>query len=108
MKTVRSIPRLLFACIVLFVPRSPAMAVPPAGTPSALFLQESGAGAPLGKLNVSAEVMAGHCLTMVSPTYPRLTDDSPKATSVIVRVVIWKSGIVSPAASHLRTVSAAG
>jgi protein TonB len=38
---------------------------------------------------------------MVSPTYPQLTDDPPKATSVIVRVVIWKSGSVSP----LRAIS---
>jgi protein TonB len=56
--------------------------------------QETGAGAPLGKLNVPAQVMAGHCVTMVSPNYPPI--DDPKATAVVVRVVIWKSGDVSP------------
>jgi TonB family protein len=61
---------------------------------SAFSLQESGVVAPLGKLNVPAQVMASHCLTMVSPNYPQ--SDSPRATSVLVRVVIWKTGQVSP------------
>jgi protein TonB len=33
---------------------------------------------------------------MVSPNYPQTTEDSPKASTVIVRVVVWKSGNVSP------------
>ena len=65
------------------------------------YLQESGAGAPLGKLNVPPAVMARHCLTMVSPTYPPATDGSATAAVVIVRVVIWKSGTVTP----LRAIS---
>jgi protein TonB len=40
--------------------------------------------------------MAGHCITMVSPTYPPTAGDSPTASTVVVRVVIWKSGSVSP------------
>ena len=62
----------------------------------ALYLQESGAGAPLGKLNVSPEVMASRCITMVSPEYPQTAGDSPRASTVIVRAVIWKSGTVTP------------
>lgn len=68
---------------------------------SVFYLQESGAGAPLGKLNVSPGVMAGHCTTMVSPHYPKSGDALPTASPVIVRVVIWKSGDVTP----LRVIS---
>jgi TonB family protein len=75
----------------------PAGALQPlAGSASGLYMQESGAGAPLGKLNVSPKMMASHCITMVSPTYPQSTGDSPTASTVIVRVVIWKSGSVTP------------
>jgi protein TonB len=45
--------------------------------------------------------MVGHCTTMVSPNYPQTVGGSPAAARVIVRVVIWKSGSVSP----LRVVS---
>jgi periplasmic protein TonB len=54
------------------------------------------AGAPLGKLNVPAKEMAGRCITMVSPTYPQTASDHRTASTVIVKVVIWKSGNVSP------------
>ena len=60
------------------------------------YLQESGTGAPLGKLIVRPEVMAGLCVTMVSPLYPQTTGEVPKVSTVVVRVVIWKSGNVSP------------
>jgi TonB family protein len=45
---------------------------------------------------VAPGVMAGHCITKVSPHYPQTAGDSPAASTVIVRVVIWKSGAVSP------------
>ena len=69
--------------------------------PGEPYLQESGAGAPLGKLNVAPAVMSRHCITMVSPTYPPTADNASSAARVIVRVVIWKSGNVTP----LRAVS---
>jgi TonB family protein len=56
---------------------------------------QSGTGASLGKFNVPAETMAGHCLTMVSPQYPK-TEEPLKASTVVLRVVISKSGTVSP------------
>jgi periplasmic protein TonB len=56
---------------------------------------QSGTGASLGKLNVPAETMAGHCLTMVSPQYPQ-TGAPLKLSTVVVRVVITKSGMVAP------------
>ena len=59
-------------------------------------LQESGAGAPLGKLNVPEQLMEGHCTTMVSPTYPQGDGASRRPSTVVVRVVIWKSGSVYP------------
>jgi protein TonB len=68
-----------------------------------LYLQESGAGAPLGKLNVPSKMMEGHCITMVSPSFPATAGDVPKASTVLVRVVIWKSGSVTP----MRVVSGA-
>jgi TonB family protein len=75
--------RLLVATTVFFAMSSPAKAM------------QSGTGASLGKLNVPAETMAGHCLTMVSPQYPQI--EAPlKPSTVVVRVVISKSGTVSP------------
>jgi TonB family protein len=60
------------------------------------YLQDSVAGAPAGKFSVAPEVMEGKCITKVSPIYPQ-TDDTPrKRATVVVRVVIWKSGSVSP------------
>jgi periplasmic protein TonB len=56
---------------------------------------QSGTGASLGRLNVPAETMAGHCLTMVSPQYPQ-TGAPLKPSTVVVRVVISKSGTVAP------------
>jgi periplasmic protein TonB len=44
---------------------------------------------------VPAETMAGHCLTMVSPQYPQ-TEAPLKPSTVVVRVVISKSGTASP------------
>jgi protein TonB len=63
---------------------------------SGLHLQESETGTPLGKLNVPAQKMAGNCITMVTPHYPQTAEESPKAFTVVVRVVVWKSGKVSP------------
>jgi Gram-negative bacterial TonB protein C-terminal len=99
MKTVRAISNLLLASIAIPLQSYPAKAIRLAsmGSAGVLYLHESGAGAPLGKLNVSAGVMAGHCITMVSPIYPATSDDlPPTASTVVLRVVIWKSGDVSP------------
>jgi TonB family protein len=98
MKTIRRIPSSLLASVVFpLLPHSVSAMGPSAiRSAGALYLQESGAGTPLGKLNVSPEVMAGRCITMVSPIYPPTAGDSPTASTVIVRVVIWKSGNVSP------------
>lgn len=95
--------RLLLASIVfsLLSNSMRAMHFTAVRSADALYLQDSVAGTPLGKLNVSPGKMAGRCITMVSPNYPQATGDAPAATSVIVRVVIWKSGSVSP----LRAVS---
>jgi TonB family protein len=71
----------------------PAAAIHFAGT---AYLQESGAGAPLGKLVVAPEVMEGHCITKVSPVYPQSDGVSRTKETVVVRVVVWKSGSVSP------------
>jgi TonB family protein len=97
MKTMRGIGKILVASIA-FPLTHPASALQPATMRAAgpLYLQESGAGAPLGKLNVPADVMAGHCTIMVSPIYPATAGDSRMAATVVVRVVIWKSGDVSP------------
>jgi periplasmic protein TonB len=54
------------------------------------------AGASVGKVNVSPQMMAGHCITMVSPNYPQTAGDLSKASSVLVHVVISRSGSVSP------------
>jgi TonB family protein len=98
MKQIRCIRSLLLASVVFALRPDSASAMGPSAIRSAgaLYLQDSGAGAPLGKLNVSPGVMAGHCITMVSPTYPPTAGDSPTASTVVVRVVIWKSGTVSP------------
>jgi TonB family protein len=74
------------------------MAMRPATVRSsgALYLQDGVAGTPLGKLNVPPGKMAARCITMISPNYPQTTSDSPATASVVVRVVIWKSGNVSP------------
>jgi TonB family protein len=60
------------------------------------FLQESGVGAPLGKLVVAPEVMDGHCTTKVSPVFPQSDGADRNKATVVVRVVISKSGNVSP------------
>lgn len=89
---------LLIAGTMFCVFASQLYAMPPARIHFAgtAFLQESGAGAPLGKLTVAPEVMEGHCITKVSPVYPQ-TDGTPRTkVTVVVRVVIWKSGSVSP------------
>lgn len=95
--------RLLFASILFSLPSGPVRAMQPAAIRStgALYLQDGVAGTPLGKLNVTPGQMAARCITMVSPNYPQTTSDSPAAATVVVRVVIWKSGNVSP----LRVVS---
>jgi TonB family protein len=60
------------------------------------YLQESEAGAPLGKFVVPPEAMEGQCITKVSPVYPQGVGASRTKATVVVRVVIWKSGSVSP------------
>jgi TonB family protein len=60
------------------------------------YLQESGAGTPVGKFIVAPEVMDGHCITKVSPIYPQTDGTDRKRVTVVVRAVIWKSGNVSP------------
>jgi TonB family protein len=97
-KKTRRIHGLLIAITGFCVLAGQANAMPPAAVHSAgeAYLQESGAGAPLGKLVVAPEVMDGHCITKVSPMYPQ-TDGTPRAkATVVVRVVVWKSGSVSP------------
>jgi len=97
MKQIRCIRNLLLASLVFpFLPGS-ASPVRPLAIRSAgdHYLQESSA-APLGKLNVPARMMASRCTTMVSPAYPQTTEDPRMPSTVIVRVVIWKSGSVSP------------
>jgi TonB family protein len=76
----------------------PSHALPPAAIHFAgtAYLQESGAGAPLGKLVVAPEVMEGHCITKVSPVYPQSDGTLRPKETVVVRVVVWKSGTVSP------------
>jgi TonB family protein len=89
---------LLVASTTFCVLAGQSHAMPPAAAHFAgtAYLQESGAGAPLGKLVVAPEVMEGHCITKVSPVYPQADGTPrPKAT-VVVRVVVWKSGSVSP------------
>jgi protein TonB len=66
------------------------------GSAGASYLQESGAGAPLGKPEVSSDLMVARCITMVTPLYPQNSGGSAAVSTVTVRVVIWKSGSVSP------------
>jgi TonB family protein len=95
--------RLLLASLVFSLLSDPSRAMRPTVLPAAgaLYLQDSVAGTPLGKLNVPPGKMAARCITMVSPNYPQTTQDSPATASVEVRVVIWKTGKVSP----LRVIS---
>jgi TonB family protein len=97
MKQIRCIRSLLLASMVFPLLPGSASAMGSSAIRSAghLYLQDSGA-APLGKLNVPARMMANRCITMVSPAYPQSTEDSRTPSTVIVRVVIWKSGSVSP------------
>ena len=90
--------RSLVATVMFFVLWAPSSAMQPAGITVAMALhsQESGAGAPQGKLSVPAKEMAGRCITMVSPTYPQNLGGPAKASTVVVRAVIRKSGGVSP------------
>src|SRR5271156_6564111 len=98
MKTNRYIRRLLPASIVFFFLPGPATAMRLAAlhAAGARYLQESGAGAPLGKLNVPPEKMAALCITKVSPIYPKTAGDTQTTSTVVLRAVIWKSGNVSP------------
>ncbi len=84
-------------CIVLALPMLPARASGSAGYHPLVLLgmQESGTGAPLGKLIVSPETMAGRCITRVSPNLPQGTG-ALNSYTVVVRAVIWKSGKVTP------------
>ena len=49
-----------------------------------------------GRINVPARVMAGNCITMVSPTYPQGAGDLRENSFVIVHVAISRSGTVFP------------
>jgi TonB family protein len=86
--------RLLTASMGFALLPPPAIAMRVAA--SRLHLQESGADASLGKLRVPGEKMAGRCVTMVSPIRPYAAGDLQEQSVVIVEVVIWKSGRVSP------------
>jgi TonB family protein len=97
--TIKCMCGLLIASTAFCVLAYQSRAMPPAAIRSAsktAYLQESGAGAPLGKLVVAPQVMEGNCITKVSPVYPQ-TDGAPRTkATVVVRVVVWKSGSVSP------------
>jgi TonB family protein len=97
MKVVDRLRGLLPVCVLVFLVPVPARAMQLAliGPATGLYLQETGAGAPLGKLYVPMKAMGGNCITMVSPTFPQ-TDQVPTASTVILRVVVWKSGRVTP------------
>ena len=88
----------MIASILLSLLANEASGLLPAGVRSVggRYLQESGTGAPLGKLNVAPEVMERQCVTMVSPTYPQTSGNPRRPSSVVVRVVIWRSGGVYP------------
>jgi protein TonB len=62
--------------------------------PSAASAMQAGVSA--GKINVPPKVMASHCITAVSPNIPRTAADLPAGSFVIVRVVVSRSGSVSP------------
>jgi periplasmic protein TonB len=87
----------LIAGMTLCVLAGQASALP-AGLRSAgqAYLQDSAAGAPQGKPFVAAEVMDGHCITRVSPLYPQTGETPRNRATVVVRVVISRSGGVSP------------
>jgi TonB family protein len=95
---IRCVRSLLLASVVfsLLPDSASAMGLAAIASGRALHMQETAAGAPLGKLNVASKVMGSHCITMVSPSFPQTVDDVPKASTVLVRVVIWKSGGVTP------------
>jgi protein TonB len=97
--TLWRIRRSVLICLAVCVPLG-IIGISGRNTPvfaSTMEPQESGAGAPIGKLIVPAKVMAGYCVTMVSPTYPQQDSvQTAKRATVTVRVVIWKSGKVSP------------
>jgi TonB family protein len=97
MKTLEFIRQTLLASTVfLLLPHSAtALRFAVIGSDSRFYIQESSVGAPLGKLNVPPKSMSSRCTTMVSPNYPQ-SGGSPRASTVIVRVVIWKSGNVTP------------
>ncbi len=69
---------LLFGGILALALPCQARAMRPAvlGSSARPYLQESGAGAPLGKLYVAPEVMGKQCILMVSPAYPLTNGDS--------------------------------
>jgi TonB family protein len=90
----RSLSGLLIAGAMFCVLTGESRAMPAAAMH--FYLQQSGVGAPLGKLVVPPEAMEGQCITKVSPVYPQGDGTSRKKATVVVRVVIWKSGIVSP------------
>jgi len=96
MKTVGRSCKLLITCIVFSLLPSTIRGMRPRTSATALHLQESEAGAPLGKLNVPPQKMAALCITVVSPIYPKIPGDTQKTSTVVVRAVIWKSGNVSP------------
>lgn len=50
----------------------------------------------LGRLKVPPQVMAGQCLTMVSPHYPQLAIKDQKPAVIIVQVEISRLGHVWP------------
>jgi TonB family protein len=102
-KQIKCIRSLLLASVVFRLLPDSASAMRPSAvrSPGDAYLQESAAGAPSGKLNVPPRAMAGNCITMVSPAYPPTAGGSPTAALVIVHVVIWKSGNVTP----LRAIS---
>jgi outer membrane biosynthesis protein TonB len=97
---IRCIRGLLLAGVVFHLLPDPASAIRLSAVRN-LRLQENSAGAPLGKLNVPRSVMAGHCTTMVSPTYRPAAGEPPAKATVTVRAVIWKTGNVTP----LRAIS---
>jgi TonB family protein len=99
---IRSLSRLIIAGSMFCVLAGKSHAMTAAAV--RFYFQQSGAGAPLGKLVVPPEAMEGQCITKVSPIYPQGDGSSRKKATVVVRVVIWKSGVVSP----LRVVSGDG
>jgi TonB family protein len=97
MKTRQCVDRMLFASFAFSLLSNPANAVITAAvSTTGIHPQESGVAAPLGKLNVPSKIMEANCITKVSPIYPKAAEESPTASTVIVRAVIWRSGKVSP------------